>query len=169
MRPTLWANLFRASAFLSSLFVLLIAISACSSAVENLESQQRAGELEFQDSELKNLAQNTNDCPPASTLPNKVGWELATASYTARQDGETVTVTATGENSTAAFKVQLAREPMKIFPPKLAFYRKPPDGFAAQVITPFTVCIAFQSRQPVSAVTVRDSRGEHRIQVMSSR
>lgn len=117
------------------------------------------------DATLTRLAQNTNDCPPAATLPNKAGWELGAANYTARQKGETVTVTATGENPTAGFKIELAREAVKIFPPRLALYRKRPDGFAAQVITPFTVCIAFKSRQPVSAVTVRDSRGEHRVNV----
>jgi hypothetical protein len=115
------------------------------------------------------LAQSTNDCPPAATLPNKTGWELGAANYTAQQEGEIVTVTATGENSTAGFKVQFAREAVKSFPPRLALQRKPPDGIVAQVITPFTVCVTFKSRQPIPAVTVRDSKGEHRVKVESSR
>src|SRR5687767_1869534 len=127
MRPTLWARFLRMSACSSSPFILAMALSACSSIAGNLESQRRE-EIESKDLELKNLGQSTNDCPAASTLPNKTGWELGVANYVARQKGETVTVTATGENPTAGFKVQLAREPMKIFPPKFALYRKPPDG-----------------------------------------
>jgi len=147
------------------LLLLVLATSGCAATGEYGEVRPE----NVAEPALKHIAQTTNDCPPASTLPNKTGWELGAANYTARQEGETVTVTATGETPTAGFKVQLAREPMKIFPPKFAVYRKPPDGFAAQVITPFTVCIAFKSRQPVSAVSVRDSRGEHRVKVESLR
>ena len=117
----------------------------------------------------KTIAQSTNACPPVATLPDKAGWETAAATYTARQDGNAVIVTATGENPTAGFKVQLAREAVKIFPPKLALYRKPPGGIAAQVITPFTVCATFKAGQHVAAVTVRDSKGEHRVTVESPR
>jgi subtilisin family serine protease len=111
----------------------------------------------------------TNACPPANTLATNSGWELAAASYSAQQAGDTVTVTATGQNRTGGFKVQLAREPMKIFPPKFALYQKRPDGMATQAITPFTVCVAFKATQNVSAVTVRDSKGEHRVPVESVR
>ena len=107
----------------------------------------------------------TNSCPPASTLVDKTNWELGAATYRARQEGDSVTVTATGQNRTGGFKVQLAREPMKIFPPKFALYQKRPEGMATQAITPFSVCVSFKASQSVGAVTVRDSKGEHRVPV----
>jgi subtilisin family serine protease len=111
----------------------------------------------------------TNACPPANTIPGNSGWELAAASYSAQQVGDTVTVTATGQNRTGGFKVQLAREPVKIFPPKFVLYQKRPEGMATQAITPFTVCVTFKATQKVDAVTVRDSKGEHRVPVESAR
>jgi len=111
----------------------------------------------------------TNACPPANTLPANSGWELAAASYSALQAGDTVTVTATGQNRTGGFKVQFAREPMKIFPPKFAFYQKPPKGLATQAITPFTVCVSFKAMQSMGAIAVRDSKGEHRVAVETAR
>jgi hypothetical protein len=118
---------------------------------------------------MTTIGQSTNACPALATLSNKAGWEAGAATYTARQEGDDVFVSATGANPTAAFKTQLAREPEKIFPPRLALYRKPPDGIAAQVITPFTVCATFKASRRVSAVTVRDSKGEHRVPVESPR
>ncbi len=111
----------------------------------------------------------TNACPPASTLADKTGWELGVATYRARQEGDNVTITATGQNRTGGFKVQLAREPMKIFPPKFALYQKRPEGMATQAITPFTVCVTFKATQNVGTVMVRDSKGEHRVPVESAR
>ena len=111
----------------------------------------------------------TNACPPANTLPGNGGWELVAASYSARQEGDLVTVTATGQNRTGGFKVQLAREPVKIFPPKFALYQKRPNGMATQAITPFTVCVSFKAAQKLDAISVRDSKGEHRVSVESAR
>jgi subtilisin family serine protease len=111
----------------------------------------------------------TNACPPLTTLAASNGWELATATYTARQDGDSVTVTATGQNRTGGFKTQLAREPVKSFPPKLALYQKRPAGMATQAITPFTVCATFKATQKIDAVTVRDSKGEHHVPVEPAR
>jgi hypothetical protein len=96
---------------------------------------------------------------------DKTGWELGTAEFRARRQGNTVTVSATGQNSTAGYQVQLAREPMKIFPPQFALHRKRPGGFAAQVITPFNVCTTFKASTPVETVIIRDSKGEHRVRV----
>lgn len=110
----------------------------------------------------------TNACPPASTLIDKRGWELGAATYRARQEGDSVTISATGQNRTGGFQVQLAREPMKIFPPKLALYQKRPEGMAAQAITPFKVCAIFKATRSLDAVTVRDSKGEHRVAVESA-
>ena len=155
----------RAIVILSALFTLVIAIAACSSATESSTGELQAADSKSTDLKVKDLAQRTNDCPEALTLRARTGWELAGANYSAQQEGETVTVTATGDNPTAGFKVQFARDPVKIFPPRLVLYRRPPDGPAAQVITPFTVCVAFKSRQPVSTITVRDNKGEHRIKV----
>jgi hypothetical protein len=104
-------------------------------------------------------------CPPATVLTDKDGWQAGVATYTARQEKGVVTVTATGSNPTAAYQVQLAREPMKIFPPKFAFYRKPPGGIVAQVITPFSVCATFKADARVEVISVRDAKGEHRVSV----
>ena len=107
----------------------------------------------------------TNSCPPAATLLDKTGWELGAGEYRVRRDGNNVIVSATGQSSTAGVQVQLAREPMKIFPPQFALHRKRPAGFAAQVITPFSVCTSFKANTPVDFVIVRDSKGEHRVRV----
>ncbi len=111
----------------------------------------------------------TNACPPAATLTDKAAWELGIAAYNARQEGETVIVTASGQNRSGGFKVQLAREPMKLFPPKFALYQKRPEGMATQAITPFTVCVSFKAPQSLDAITVRDSKGEHRVSVEPAR
>ena len=107
----------------------------------------------------------TNSCPPALTLGDKTDWEMGTAAYRARQEGGMVTITANGRNRSGGFKVQLAREPMKIFPPKFALYQKRPEGMATQAITPFTLCVSFKASQGVGAVMVRDNNGEHRVPV----
>jgi hypothetical protein len=93
------------------------------------------------------------------------GWELGMAQYSARREGNTITVNAAGQNSTAGYQILLAREPMKNFPPQFALYRKRPSGMAAQVITPFSVCTAFKAGTPVNFVTVRDSKGSHQVEV----
>src|SRR5215207_2029226 len=98
-----------------------------------------------------------NACPPAAPLMDKTGWDLGTGEYRVRREGNTLTVSASGQNSTAGYQVQLAREPMKIFPPQFALQRKRPTGFAAQVITPFSVCTTFKSSTPIDFVIVRDS------------
>lgn len=165
MRLTLRARFPRTITAVLALFSLMTVIDARLSALVNVHGERRVEESRFVDPGLQGLAQNTNNCPEASTLQDKTGWELATGKYAARQDGETVTVTAAGENSTAGFQVQLARDPVKIFPPRFTLYRKPPEGFSAQVITRFAVCVAFKSRQPVSIVTVNDKTGAHRIKV----
>ena len=113
------------------------------------------------------LVQGADDCPPVSTIENQARWELGTGRYTARQQDGIVTVTAAGQHSTAGYKTQLARDPAKSYPPKLILYRQPPDGPAAQVITPFTVCATFKASRPVNAIVVRDREGEHRVTVES--
>jgi hypothetical protein len=108
---------------------------------------------------------STNNCPPAAPLMDTTGWDLGMAQYSARREGNTITVSANGQNSTAGYQVQLAREPMKNFPPQFALYRKRPAGMAAQVITPFSVCTTFKAGTPVDFVTVRDSKGSHQVEV----
>jgi len=110
-------------------------------------------------------ATRSNACPPAVTLLDPKGWEPGAATYRARQDGDAVTITATGENRTAGYRMQLAQQPMKIFPPKFVLYRQPPEGIAAQVITPFTVCVSFKANSRVDFISVRDNRGEQRVRV----
>lgn len=113
-------------------------------------------------------ADKNNNCPPATTLPDKTGWDPGTASYSAYRDGSTITVRATGQNPTAGYHIQLAQRPEKIFPPRFALYRKPPDGVAAQVISPFSVCVTFKASTPVDAVTVYDAKGAHEVKVQAT-
>ena len=110
-------------------------------------------------------AASTTNCPPAAPLMDQTGWEPGVAQYSARREGNTITVSARGQNSTAGYQVQLAREPMKNFPPQFALYRKRPAGITAQVITPFSVCTTFKAGTPVDFVTVRDSKGSHQVEV----
>jgi hypothetical protein len=111
---------------------------------------------------------NTN-CPPVGTLKESAGWELGAGSYHARREGEQIFVTATGQHPTAGYAVQLVRHPMKRFPPVFMLYHTTPEGNVAQVITPFSVCASFRAGQPVEAITVRDSQGEHRVAVENGR
>ena len=115
------------------------------------------------------LIHGADDCPPISTIDSQTRWELGTGRYTARQQGGVVTVTAAGEHATAGYKTQLARDPAKSYPPKLILYRRAPEGPAAQVITPFTVCATFKASRPANAIVVRDRDGEHHVTVESAR
>ena len=107
----------------------------------------------------------TNACPAATSLTDARGWELGEGSFRAHQEGNVVTITATGENPTAAYQTVLAMQPIRISPPKFALYRKRPSAFAAQVITPFAVCATFQSSEKLKFIAVRDSSGEQRVLV----
>jgi hypothetical protein len=110
-------------------------------------------------------ADETNRCPPVTTLNEPKGWQTGKASFRAERHGEEIRVTATGEVPTTGYQVRLVREPAKIFPPRFVIYVKRPEGMAAQVITPFTVCASFRSRQAVERITVRDSSGAKQVDV----
>lgn len=109
-------------------------------------------------------ATNTN-CPPVETLRQSAGWELGVADYRAQREGDRVIVTASGQHPTAGYQVQLVRQPTKQFPPVLEIRHKAPEGLAAQVISPFTVCASFASPHKLEAVTVVDSKGKHHVPV----
>ena len=106
-------------------------------------------------------AQAGDDPQPATrpVLGLPTGWVLAPkASYTAIQQGDEVTVTASGESPTAGYEVKLFQRPLRIWPPKWMLGHRKPDGMAAQVITPFEVTASFKASEPVTRVIPMNER-----------
>lgn len=98
------------------------------------------------------------------------GWELApAATYTASQTPAEVIIKATGENPMAGYETKLVMSPLRIYPPQWMLARKPPDGPAAQVITPFEATATFKAAEPVKAVHVSDAAGKHEVVVDQAR
>lgn len=109
------------------------------------------------------------DCPPAETALNPKGWELIpAANYSATQTGDTVRIFAAGEHPTAGYATKIFMSPLRIWPPQFLLYRKPPEGMAAQVITPFDVCVSFKSNRPVPPLVLTDGAGRHEVQVVQT-
>ena len=85
--------------------------------------------------------------------------------YTAQQTGDTVTITAKGESSTAGYQVKLVESMLRIWPPQHMLAMKKPDGMVAQVITPFEVSKSFKSTDPLKTIVVTDAEGRHEVEV----
>jgi len=113
----------------------------------------------------------SNEPAAASSQPARVagldaGWQLAShATYTAQQTGDTVTITAKGESSTAGYQVKLVESMLRIWPPQHMLAMKKPDGMVAQVITPFEVSKSFKSTDPLKTIVVTDAEGRHEVEV----
>jgi hypothetical protein len=121
-----------------------------------------------QQSNESNLAPNEPSAAPASgPLGVEPGWELmpAGATFSASQSGGQVTVRAGGENPTAGYVTKLTPSPLRIWPPQYLLVRHPPDGMAAQVITPYTVSANFNSTDRVATIIVTDAAGKHEVKV----
>ena len=102
--------------------------------------------------------------PGAAGLP--AGWEIApTGTYSAKQAGGQVTITAKGENPTPGYETKLMQSMLKIWPPQYTLIRKRPSGSAAQVVTPFEISTSFKAAEPVKQVIVRDGGGRHEVTV----
>ena len=102
--------------------------------------------------------------PGATGLP--AGWEIApTGTFSAKQQGGQVTISAKGENPTAGHEVKLMQSMLRIWPPQYTLIRKRPTGSAAQVVTPFEVTASFKASEPVKQVIVRDGAGRHEVTV----
>ncbi len=87
------------------------------------------------------------------------------ASYTAEQNGSTLTIIAKGENPTAGYTNWIEKLPLLIFPPRYAFYSQPPGGIVQQVVTPFEVRRTFVSPPNLKQISIRDADGVHPVAV----
>lgn len=106
----------------------------------------------------------TDAAAPGAGLP--AGWEIApTGTFSAKQEGGQVTITAKGENPTAGHEMKLMQSMLRIWPPQYVLIRKRPTGMAAQVVTPFEVTASFKAAEPVKTVIVRDGAGRHEVTV----
>ena len=109
---------------------------------------------------------------PAAAKPEKdqepgvpAGWKLGDGTLSARQVGDVVTVTASGNHSSGGWQARLDPLPQEIHPPIFVLGVKPPDGPSIQVITPFTVRAEFKSGSPVKSVTVNTAKGAVQVAV----
>ena len=91
--------------------------------------------------------------------------ELGVGSYRAEQVSGAVIINADGETFTSGYKVWLQESMIDVFPPDFALYCQPPDGMAADVMTPFHVQAEFPAEEGVRHVTVRDADGAHTVPV----
>lgn len=87
------------------------------------------------------------------------------ATYFAQQVPGAVIITAEGEFPSAGFKSFFRQSAIAVFPPEFSFVWVPPDGPAAQVITPFRTSTYFKAVDPVESVTVHDAEGRHVVEV----
>lgn len=93
--------------------------------------------------------------------------EMATGSYRAewRPDSQRVHLTAEGMTPRAGYRVWLERSPLSVFPPEYVLRQSPPDGFAADMMTPFRVEASFPAEVPVDEVIVHDAAGRRPVPV----
>lgn len=98
------------------------------------------------------------------------GWQLVPkATYTASQTPDEVIIKATGENNTGGYQTKLVMSPLRIFPPQWLLVRKPPEGPAIQVISPFEVTASFKAKDKIDRVVVTDGAGKHEVKVDQAR
>ena len=86
-------------------------------------------------------------------------------SYSAEQADGQVTIRATGETPSSGYDVKLEQSMIDVFPPEFVLTWTPPDGLAADMMTPFDVTARFPAEEPVEAVVVRDAEGDHTVMV----
>ncbi len=91
--------------------------------------------------------------------------ELGVGSYRAEQVAGAVIIHAHGETFASGYKVWLQQAMIDVFPPEFVLYWQPPDGMAADVMTPFDVQAEFPADERVRHVTVRDADGAHTVPV----
>lgn len=91
---------------------------------------------------------------------------LGKAEYFALQVPGSVVIIAEGQFPSAGYEAFFRRSAIAIFPPEFSLVWVPPEGPAAQVITPFREATWFKAVEPVEAVTVHDADGRHEIKVV---
>ena len=74
-----------------------------------------------------------------------------------------VTIVAYGHHDTGGYKVELKHKPNDIFTSQYALIHVKPSEPVAQVITPFTASVSFQSKDLLETVKVQDRDGEHEV------
>ena len=87
------------------------------------------------------------------------------AKYRARQEDGKVTIYATGEHPTTAWKTRFEQLPIKIYPPQYRLVCVRPSGIVGTVITPFKASTSFDAKTGVKQVVVHDAKGQHKIPV----
>ena len=88
--------------------------------------------------------------------------------YRAEQADGKVRLFAQGDHSTAGWRVAFEQLPIRIFPPQFRLVCFPPQGSAAQVVTPFEAKTSFSSDQPIEQVVVHDGAGQHKLPVLKN-
>jgi hypothetical protein len=92
----------------------------------------------------------------------------AAATYRAEWDHKKLTVTASGMNPTLGWKNELSILPFDVYPPEFRFTQTPPQGIAAQLVTPFSVSITTEAATQIDHIFVTDSTGRYRVPVIES-
>lgn len=87
------------------------------------------------------------------------------ATYHAQQVPGAVIITAEGDYPSAGYESFFRQSAIAVFPPEFSFVWAPPDGPAAQVITPFRTSTYFKAVEPVESVTIHDAEGRHTVEV----
>lgn len=91
--------------------------------------------------------------------------ELGFGTYRAEHVSGAVIIHAEGETPTPGYKVWLQEAIIDVYPPEFTLYWEPPDGLAADVLTPFHVQAEFPADEAVKQITVRDADGAHAVPV----
>jgi hypothetical protein len=111
------------------------------------------------------------DCPEVQPLPDRAGWQPARGvggvTIRAQQVPGAILIFAEGDHPTAGYETKIVLNPQRIYPPQFTVVAKAPDGMAAQVITPFNVCVKWphDHRQPIKTLVILDAAGRHEVEV----
>src|SRR6478735_11801280 len=131
-----------------ALAAVLALLSGCAGAKEGASKEpERAGASTPSDAgagETRSTgrapmaATSTTTRPTDAAAPGaglRAGWEIApTGTFSVKQEGGQVTITAKGQNPTAGHEMKLMQSMLRIWPPQYALIRKRPTGMAAQVV-----------------------------------
>ncbi len=91
--------------------------------------------------------------------------ELCTATYSAYQVGDSVTLLATGVHPSSGYHVFLETSVITAFPPEYRLWHIAPGGIVTPAQTPFAVSTGLVAAEPLRAITVYDAGGENTVRV----
>lgn len=92
--------------------------------------------------------------------------KLCPGAFSAIQRQGRVFIFANGVHPSAGHRTMLAKAAIAIWPPQFSLTCKPPSGASAQVLSPFSAQVSFEAPDPVEAVIITDSNGQHTIKVI---